>query len=141
MWKCNVSVERFESDTCTAQGLSHHTDFSFMGGRWSITGKCIFLFHLAPLTGGLCVSLAMLSTKWPVQCQPVKANVFFECLYPGVPLNVRLMGPGEALWSALAQIGLIYSGQVCKNTHEVAGVALITKLPTAKQHQVPRCKS
>lgn len=81
-------VKCFASDTVLV--LGQHTDF--VGGRWSATGKFFFCFSPSMCSlqsGGLCVSLAALPTKWHVQYQLVEANVFSGvCVAKGVPLCV-----------------------------------------------------
>ncbi len=56
MWKCNVSVKCWELDTCTVEGSGHRTDFSFVGGGWSVLlGNVLFLFHLSTAVRRDCV--------------------------------------------------------------------------------------
>lgn len=79
----------------------HHADFNFVGGSWLVTKENFFFdFIYALQPGGLCVSLAVLSTNWPVQYQLLKANVFVGVfIAKGVPLCMRvlrLMGSAQA---------------------------------------------
>lgn len=56
---------------------------TFVGGIGGlrVTLKCIYFDFIEALQpGGLCVSPPALSTKWPVQYQLLKANVFEKCL-------------------------------------------------------------
>lgn len=94
-----MPVKCFASDTCIVQDLGHHTDF--VGGRWPVTGKFIFLISsvCSLQSGGLSVSLAALPIKRCVQYQLLKANVFLCGVFAakGLPLCARLMQPAQVL--------------------------------------------
>lgn len=93
-----MPVKCFELDTCTVQGLGHHTDFNFVGGRWSVTGKFIFLISFIHCrAGGLCFSgCSVHKLACPISTSESKCfcGVFVA---KGVPVCARLMGSAQAL--------------------------------------------
>lgn len=96
-----MSVKCFESDTCTGRArVTMQTLTLWVVGGWLLRKFFFFDFIYALQPGGLCVSLAVLSTNWPVQYQLLKANVFVGVfIAKGVPLCMRvlrLMGSAQA---------------------------------------------